>query len=103
MRCCGCEKGPLYHIDSIRVLGKAKISRKFLRHYLDIPNGSIYNKTKLEQVSKRLIELPYLQELQPNDITMLGTGSVLNLYLAPRRSSQANFLIGFLPNWKPDR
>lgn len=92
------RKGPLYHIDSIRVLGKAKISRKFLRHYLDIPNGSLYNKTKLEQVSKRLIELPYLQELQPNDITMLGTGSVLNLYLAPRRSSQANFLIGFLPS-----
>ncbi|MFI5205802.1 MAG: BamA/TamA family outer membrane protein, partial [Candidatus Paceibacterales bacterium] len=29
--------------------------------------------------------------------TMLGSGAVLNLYLAPKRSSQANFLIGFLP------
>ena len=92
------QKGPLYHIDSIRVLGKAKISKKFLRHYLDISNGSLYNKAKLQQVSKRLLELPYLQEVQPNDITMLGSGSILNLYLAPRRSSQANFLIGFLPN-----
>lgn len=92
------KKGPLYHIDSIRVLGKAKISKKFLRHYLDISDGSLYNKTKLEQVSKRLLELPYLQEVQPNDITMLGSGAVLNLYLAPKRSSQANFLIGFLPN-----
>jgi outer membrane protein assembly factor BamA len=92
------KKGPLYHLDSIRVLGKVKISKKFLRHYLDIANGSIYNKTKLEQVSKRLRELPYLQEVQPNDISMLGSGSVLNLYLAQKRSSQANFLIGFLPN-----
>lgn len=92
------KKGPLYKIDSIRVFGKAKISKKFLRHYLDLPNGSLYNKTKLEQVSKRLLELPYLQEVQHNDITMLGTGAVLNLYLAPKRSSQANFLIGFLPN-----
>ena len=92
------KKGPLYRIDSIRVFGKAKISKKFLRHYLDISNGSPYNKTKLEQVSKRLLELPYLQEAQPNDITMLGSGAVLNLYLAPRRSSQANFLIGFLPS-----
>ncbi len=92
------KKGPLYHIDSIRVFGKARISKKFLRHYLDISNGSLYNKAKLEQVSKRLLELPYLQEVQPNDITMLGSGAVLNLYLAPRRSSQANFLIGFLPN-----
>lgn len=92
------KRGPLYHIDSIRVLGKAKISKKFLRHYLDIADGSLYNKTKLEQVTKKLLELPYLQEVQPNDITMLGSGSILNLYLAPKKSSQANFLIGFLPN-----
>lgn len=92
------RKGPLYHIDSIRVLGKAKISANFLQHYLDIYNGSLYNKEKLEQVSKRMLELPYLQEVQPSDVTMLGSGSILNLYLAPRRSSQANFLIGFLPS-----
>ncbi|MEP7256325.1 MAG: BamA/TamA family outer membrane protein [Ferruginibacter sp.] len=92
------RKGPLYHIDSIRVFGKAKISRKFLQHYLAISNGSLYNKEKLEQVSKRMLELPYLQELQPSDITMLGSGSILNLYLAPKRSSQVNFLIGFLPS-----
>ena len=41
---------------------------------------------------------PYLQEIQPADVTMLGSGSILNLYLAPKRSSQANFLIGFLPS-----
>ncbi|MBK9484079.1 MAG: BamA/TamA family outer membrane protein [Chitinophagaceae bacterium] len=92
------KRGPLYHVDSIRVLGKAKISKKFLRHYLGISNGSLYNKEKLDLVSKRLLELPYLQEIQPADVTMLGSGSILNLYLAPKRSSQANFLIGFLPS-----
>lgn len=94
----GSKKGPLYHIDSTRIFGKVKISKKFLQHYLAIPNGSLYNKGKLEQVSKRMLELPYLREIQPSDITMLGSGSILNLYLAPKRSSQANFLIGFLPN-----
>ena len=92
------RKGPLYHVDSIRILGKAKISKKFLRHYLAITNGSLYNKEKLEQVDKRLLELPYIQAIQPSDITMLGTGSILNLYLAPKKSSLANFLIGFLPS-----
>jgi outer membrane protein assembly factor BamA len=91
------NKGPLYHIDSIRVYGKTKISKNFLNHYLNIPKGSLYNKERLEQVSKRILELPYLQEAQPNDITMLGTGSVLNLYLQPKKSSQFNFLIGVLP------
>ena len=91
------NKGPLYHIDSIRILGKAKISKNFLQHYLGIPNGSIYNKEKLGLVSKRILDLPYLQEAQPNDITMLGTGSILNLYLTPQKSSQFNFLLGVLP------
>ncbi len=92
------SKGPLYHIDSIRVFGKVKITKNFLAHYLSITNGSIYNKQKLEEVSQRILELPYLQEQQPNDINMLGSGAVLNLYLAPKKSSQFNFLIGVLPN-----
>jgi len=89
--------GPLYHVDSIRVFGKVKISSYFLQRYLGIPNKSIYSKEKLEKVSKKMTELPYVQEVQPSDLTMLGTGSVLNLYLQPKRSSQVNFLIGFLP------
>jgi outer membrane protein assembly factor BamA len=92
------KKGPLYHIDSISVKGKIKISNSFLQHYLGIPNGSIYSKEKLDNVGKRLLELPYLQEQQPSELLMLGTGSILNLYLQPRKSSQANFLVGFLPD-----
>jgi outer membrane protein assembly factor BamA len=92
------KKGPLYHLDSIRVFGKVKISKKFLSHYLNIPNGSLYSKQNLEQVRNKILELPYLQEAAPNDISMLGSGSLLNLYLAPKKSSQFNFLIGILPN-----
>jgi outer membrane protein assembly factor BamA len=91
------NKGPLYHIDSIRVFGKAKISNFFLQQYLGIGNGSTYNRDKLDRVSKRLLELPYLEQLQNPDLTMLGSGAVLNLYLNNKRSSQVNFLIGFLP------
>ncbi|MEO5892820.1 MAG: BamA/TamA family outer membrane protein [Ferruginibacter sp.] len=89
--------GPLYHIDSIRIKGKVKISNSFLQRYLGIPNGSIYNRDKLDQVSTRFLELPYLQEQQPSELQMLGTGSVLDVYLMPKKSSQVNFLVGFLP------
>jgi len=91
------NKGPLYHIDSIRVYGNARISKFFLQQYLGISNGSVYNRDRLDRVSKRILELPYLQELQNPDLTMLGSGAVLNLYLANKRSSQVNFLVGFLP------
>ncbi|HJU45663.1 MAG TPA: BamA/TamA family outer membrane protein [Chitinophagaceae bacterium] len=90
-------RGPLYKIDSIRVYGDANISAAFLQHYLDIPAGGIYQKDKLQNIRKKLLELPYVQETQPWDLTMLGTGSLLNVYLKPKRSSQVNVLIGLLP------
>ncbi len=92
------NKGPLYKIDSIRLYGNAKISNNYLQRYLDIPNGSIYSKKKLLRINKKIRELTYVEEEKPFDITMLGTGSVLNLYLKLKKSSQINALIGFLPN-----
>jgi outer membrane protein assembly factor BamA len=92
------HKGVLYHIDSIRLLGKVKIKNSFIQHYLGISKGDAYNKEKLDDISKRLMELPFLQEQRPWDLNMFGTGATLNLYLLPKRSSQVNFLIGFLPS-----
>jgi outer membrane protein assembly factor BamA len=92
------EPGPLYKIDSIRVYGDAKVSNEFLQRYLEIPNGSIYNKKKLDRVSKRISEISYVQQEHAPTIDYLGTGSILNLYLKSRKNSQANALIGFLPN-----
>jgi len=92
------DQGPLYKIDSIRVYGDAKVSNEFLQRYLEIPKGSVYNKKVLDRVSKRISELSYLQQEHAPTIDYLGTGSVLNVYLKARKNSQANALIGFLPN-----
>lgn len=95
------DKGPLYKIDSIRIYGTARISNQFLQRYLNIPNGSIYRKERLAMISKKLLELPYVQEQQPWSLTMLAEGSVINLYLKPKKSSQINALVGFLPSSDP--
>jgi outer membrane protein assembly factor BamA len=95
------DKGLLYKVDSIRVYGTAKISNEFLQRYLNIANGSLYRKDRLEAISKKILELPYVQEQQAWNLTMLGGGSVVNLYLKPKKSSQINALIGFLPSSDP--
>ncbi len=92
------DKGPLYKIDSIRIHGNAKISSAFMERYLGIPEGGIYRKDRLEAISKRIRELPFLQEEHPWNVNMLGTGSMLDLYLKPKRASQIDVLVGFLPN-----
>jgi outer membrane protein assembly factor BamA len=92
------NKGPLYKIDSIRLYGNAKISSNFLQRYFELPNGSVYSKEKLIRINKKIRELNYVEEEKPADLSMLGTGSVLNLYLRQKKSSQFNVIIGFLPN-----
>lgn len=92
------DKGFPYRIDSIRLYGTAKISRNFIHHYLNIDRRSPYNKEKLSKINQRLLELPYLEQVQPWDVTMLNTGSLVNLYLAPKKSNQVNVLAGFLPS-----
>lgn len=92
------EKGPSYKIDSIRILGSVKIANDFLQRYLDIPNGSLFSREKLLRISKRIRELPYVEEEYPAKLIWLGTGSVLEMYLKQKKSSQVNILVGFLPN-----
>ena len=92
------DKGPSYKIDSIRVYGDVKISNNFLQRYLGISNGSMYSKEKLQRVSRKMRELTWVEEEHPSTLSLLGGGSVLNLYLKPKRSSQVNLLVGFLPN-----
>ena len=92
------EKGGLYKIDSIRVFGTEKISNFFLQRYLDLPDGSIYNKQKIKNISSKIQLLDYIEEEQPFDITYLATGAVVNVYLKNKKRNRINVLIGVLPN-----
>ncbi len=91
------NKGFVYHIDTILVNGSAKLSRNFIYHYLDIKPHDIYAQNILDKISKRLAELPYVEQYQTWGLSMLNKGSNINLYLQPRRSNQVNVLVGFLP------
>ena len=92
------DKGPAYKIDSIHLVGNAKISNQFLQRYLNIPDGSTFSREKLTQISKRMRELSYVEEEFPAKLVWLNSGSFLEMYLKQKKSSQVNVLIGFLPN-----
>ena len=92
------ERGLLYRIDSIRVYGGLRIGADFLHRFLSIARGEPYSKEKLSKVDALLRSLPYAEVEKPSDLSWLATGSVLNIYVKPRRSSQVNALIGFLPD-----
>ncbi len=92
------NKGVYYNIDSIRVYGDAVINGVFLQRYLNVYNNSYYSKDKLQKIDSKIAELPFVKSIQPSDVTLLGTGAILNLYLHPKKCSQFNFLLGFQPS-----
>lgn len=92
------NQGLVYRIDSINNYGKLKLNTKFLQQYLNIINGSVYNREKLKEVDKRMLELPYAQTEQPSSLNMLGSGSILNLYVNNKKSSEVSAIFGFLPD-----
>ena len=92
------NQGLVYRIDSINNYGKLKLNPKFLQQYLNIFNGSIYKREKLTEVDKRMLELPYAETAQPSSLNMLGSGSILNLYVNNKKSSEISAIFGFLPD-----
>ena len=91
------DKSMYYSIDSIHVLGKAKLSQDFLHRYLDMAPHQPYSTEKLNGINAKLAELTYLQQSQPWTVTMLGDKAILNLYLAPKQSNEIDAIAGFLP------
>jgi len=91
------SKGFVYHIDTLLQYGSARLTRNFMYHYLDIKPHDIYTQNKLDNIGKRLAELPYVEQYQPWALGMLNKGANISLYLQPRRSNQINVLVGFLP------
>jgi outer membrane protein assembly factor BamA len=92
------DEGPLYKIDSIHISGKVKLKPSFIYPYLHIKKGMPYQQALLDKIDQRLNELPFAESSQPWQLDMLGSGSIVNVYLQPKRSNIINALIGIAPS-----
>lgn len=93
--------GPLYKVDSLVIRGNAKISTEYLQQFLDLKNGSVYNKEKLQKISQEIKKLNYVVEKFPPQFVWRSSGGMVELFLDEKKSSQVNVIIGFLPNNNP--
>ena len=92
------DKGKLIIIDSFQIAGNAKISKHFIQNYLEIKNGSLYNKSKIAKIKTRLKELPFLKEKDNLITTFTNEKATITLFLENKNASKFGFLIGLLPS-----
>ncbi|MDB5281697.1 MAG: hypothetical protein JWO06_772, partial [Bacteroidota bacterium] len=83
--------------DTLHILGKTKVKKAFLRNYLGIKPGKIYNEATVKKITQRINSLQFLETIQPHTVEFLNGKAKPNLYLKDKKASQFDFLVGFLP------
>jgi outer membrane protein assembly factor BamA len=91
------ESGPLYRLDSVQQVGRLRVKRNFLHRYLHITPGMPYQQQVIDEADRRLDEWLFAERQAPSALKMLGTGSVLQVDLSPRRANVLNVLVGLMP------
>lgn len=92
------NKGPEYRIDSLVVKGTAKVRTGYLHAYLGIRRNELYSEEKVRNASKRLRELPFVNENQPAQAEFRDGKAKVFLFVDKKRSSQFDGILGILPN-----
>lgn len=91
------EKNEPIMYDSLQIMGKTKTKRVFLRNYLGIKIGKPYNESNIRKIQQRINELQFVESVQPHTVLFQSGKAKVNLFLKDKKSSQFDFLIGFLP------
>ncbi len=86
------------HLDSLRVLGDARVAPGYLRQYLNLREGQPYDEAAVRAISTRIAELPFLRESQPPVVRFYGDKAVVGVYLEELNANQFDILLGVLPN-----
>ncbi|MEZ4977894.1 MAG: POTRA domain-containing protein [Chitinophagales bacterium] len=92
------EKHDSILIDTLIIFGDTKSKTKFIQRYLGIQPGDPYNQQKIDAISKKLRQLPYLLESKASELFFTTSGVSISLFLQKQKSSQFNLLLGVLPN-----
>ncbi|MCX6186177.1 MAG: hypothetical protein NTU43_04150, partial [Bacteroidetes bacterium] len=91
-------KNKMILFDSIEVIGKANISQNFLKNYLGIKQGDLYNEKLIKNSNQRLYELAYVKVLKSPAVYFYGNKARPLLYLDNKKASSADGIIGVAPN-----
>lgn len=92
------QKNKLFKLDSVNVVGNAKVSNGFLFRYLSVKENMPYNEEILMGISQKIKQLPFVFERQPQLVRLTDKSNKLYLFLDKKNASQFDGIIGLLPD-----
>lgn len=91
------QKNELIRYDTLRIQGKTKVKRAFLKNYLGLKFNKPYNEANIKRITQRLNELQFAEQIQSSTVEFINGKALVNLFLKDKKASQFNGLLGFLP------
>lgn len=92
------EKNRLYKIDSVVIHGDAAISDRYIKNYIRIKEGDIYNEASIRKISARIKELPFVIEEKKWKVIFTENKSKILIYLKKKKASRFDGILGLLPD-----
>ncbi len=94
------QKNKFIRLDSLLQYEKDIVSYNFLSHYLQIKEGMPYNEKRIQEISQKLRQLPFLLEKRGPEMRITDKYAKLYLFLDKKNASQFDGIVGLLPDAK---
>lgn len=92
------NKGELYTIDSLIIIGNTNITEKHLFNLIGIKKGDIYIQKKIDNIDKILEETPYLKQTKEHSFVFHKNTSDIYFYLEKQSKNYIDGLVGLSKN-----
>ena len=92
------SEGPKVIIKEIFIKGTATITEKFVINAIAIEKGDVYDHSKLRDISSRINQIQFLDDIKPHELLFTEEGVELYVYLESNQVSLINGVIGLQPD-----
>lgn len=92
------NKNQLYKIDSIAIKGNATVSDNYIKNYIHINEGDIYNEELIKKIATRIKEIPFIEEQNPSKVIFNEESAYVLLVLKKKQANRFNGILGIVPD-----
>lgn len=92
------KKNKKVKINKVFIKGNAKISKTFIKRYLSIFSGNLYNESIISEISNKLNNLSFVTQIRKPEIDFFGNKADVYIYINNKKANNFDGVIGFIPD-----
>ena len=92
------DKQKEFKIIKINMVGNPLVSQKLIASYIQIKEGDYFNQQKINEISSKIKQISFINEIKPAEILFTEEGVEIFLYLKAKPVSLINGVVGLQPD-----